>query len=91
MMPIQSSKKLVELVERFYFELPDSEIIGSFLQSDEEEATGTASATSSRKNVCSKKSKKRKDADRNVCTISSTTGIKEATGLLEATSSIIPL
>ena len=58
MMPTQLSKKLIdrysELVESFYFELPDNEIIGSSLQSDEEEAPGAASATSSGKNVCSK-------------------------------------
>ena len=58
MMPTQLSKKLIdrysELVESFYFELPDNEIIGSSLQSDEEEAPGAASATSNGKNVCSK-------------------------------------
>ena len=62
MMPPQLSKKLVdryrELVESFYFEPPDSEIIGSFLQSDEEEAPGAASATNSGKNIRLKKSKK---------------------------------
>ena len=67
MMPTKLSKKLVdqcrELGERFYFEPTGSEIIGSFLQSDEE-------------NVYSKKWKKRKDGDRNVCKISSTTEIK---------------
>ena len=82
MMSTQLSEKLVdrhgELVEHFYFEPPDSEIIGSFLQSDEEEAPGASSATSSGKNVCLKKSKKRKDGDCNVvCTISSTTEIKD--------------
>ena len=53
---IQLSKKLVdrcrELVESFYFEPPDSEIIESFLHSDEEEVAGAASVTSSGKNVC---------------------------------------
>ena len=49
-----------ELVEGFYFEPSDSEIIGSFLQSDEEGAPAAASATSGGKNVWSKKSKKRK-------------------------------
>ena len=51
----QLSKKLVdryrELVEGFYFEPSDCEIIGSFLQSDEEGAPGAASATSGGKNV----------------------------------------
>ena len=78
MMPTQLSKKLVdwyrELVESFYFEPPDCEII---LESDEDEAPGAASATSSKKNVWSKKSKKRKDGDHNVCTICSTTRIKD--------------
>ena len=64
MMPTQSSKKLIdrysELVESFYFELPDNKIIGPFLQSDEEEAPGAASATSSGKNVCPKKFKEEK-------------------------------
>ena len=90
MVPTQLSKKLVnlyrELVESFYFEPPDSEIIGSLLQSDEEEAPGTASATSSGKNVCSKKSKKRKDGDRKVCTISFTTGIKDIRSYSKHTS-----
>ena len=76
-----------ELVENFYFEPPDSEITGSFLQSDEEKAPGAASWTSSGKNICLKKSKKQKDGDCNVCTISSTTGIKDT----EATLSIPPL
>ena len=39
----------------FYFEPSDSEIIGSFLQSDEEGAPGAASATSGGKNVWSEK------------------------------------
>ena len=90
MMPTQSSKKLIdrysELVESFYFELPDNKIIGSFLQSDEEEAPGAASATSSGKNVCSKKSKKRIDANRNVCTISSTTRVKDIRSYFKHTS-----
>ena len=82
MMPTQLSKKLVdrygELVESFYFEPLDSEIIGSFLQSDEEQAPGASSATCIGKNVCLKNSKKRKDGDCNVvCTISFTTGIKD--------------
>ena len=81
MVSTQLSKKLVdryrELVESFYFEPPDNEIIGSFLRSDEQEAPGAVRATSSGKNVYSKKSKKRKDGDRNVYTISSTTGVKD--------------
>ena len=89
-MPTQSSKKLVdryrELVESFYFEPPDSEIIGSFLQSDEEKAPGSASATSSGKNVCSKNSNKRKDGDCNVCTIFCTTGIKDIRSYFKHTS-----
>ena len=80
MMPTKLSKKLVdqcrELGESFYFEPTGSEIIGSFLQSDEVEAPGAASATSNGENVYSKKWKKRKDSDRNVCKISSTTEIK---------------
>ena len=81
MMPTQLSKKLVdqyrELVESFYLEPPDSEIIGSFLQSDEKKGPCAASAISSGKNVCSKKSKKRKDGDGNVYTFSSTTEVKD--------------
>ena len=54
MMPTQLSKKLVdwyrELVESFYFEPPDCEII---LESDEDEAPGAACATRSKKNVWS--------------------------------------
>ena len=42
------------VVESFHFKPPDSEIIRSFLQSDNEEAPGAASATSSGKNICSK-------------------------------------
>ena len=89
------AKKLVdryrELVESFYFEPPDSEMIGSFLYSDEGGAPGGASATSSGKNVCSKKSKKRKDGDRNVCTISSTTGIKDIRSYFKHTSKSTPI
>ena len=81
MMPTPLSKKLVdwyrELVESFRFHPPDSKIIGSFVQSDEEEAHGASSTTSRGENVCSKKSKKRKDGGCNVCTISSTLGIKD--------------
>ena len=90
MMPTQLSKKLIdryrELVKNFYFEPPDSEVIGSFLQSDEEKAPDAASATGSGKNVCSKKSKKRKGGDRNVCTISSTMGIKDIRSYFKHTS-----
>ena len=75
-----------ELVEGFYFEPSDSEIIGSFLQSDEEGAPGAASATSGGKNVWSKKSKKRKGGDRNVCTVSSTTGIRDIRSYFKHTS-----
>ena len=81
MMPTKLSKKLVdqcrELGGSFYFEPTGSEIIGSFLQSDVKEAPGAASATSNGENVYSKKWKKRKDGDRNVCKISSTTEIKD--------------
>ena len=90
MTPTQLSTKLVdryrELVEGFYFEPSDSETIGSFLQSDEEGAPGAASATSSGKNIWSKKSKKQKGGDRNVCTVSSTTGIKEIRSYFKHTS-----
>ena len=90
----QLSKKLVdryrELVEGFYFEPSDCEIIGSFLQSDEEGAPGAASATSGGKNVWSKKSKKRKGGDRNVCTVSSTTGIRDIRSYFKHTSIVKP-
>ena len=56
------------------------------LESDEDEAPGAASATSSKKNVWSKKSKKRKDGDHNVCTISSTTRIKDIRSYFNHTS-----
>ena len=89
-MPTQLSKKLInryrELVQSFYFEPPDSEIIGSFLQSDEEEAPGAASTTNSRKETYLKKSKKQKDGDHNVCTIFSTTGIKDIRSCFKHTS-----
>ena len=89
-MPTQLSKNLVdqyrELVESFYFEPVDSGVIGLFLQSDEEKAPGAAIAKGSRNNVCSKKSKKRKDGDRNVCTISSTTGTKDIRSYFKHTS-----
>ena len=90
MMPIQLSKKLVSrhrvLVESFYFEPPESEIIGSFLQSDEEEAPGAGCTTSSGKKCSSRKLKKRKNGDRSVCTISSTTGIKDIGSYFKHTS-----
>ena len=60
----------------------------SFLQSDEEEAPGAASATGSGKNVCSKKSKNRKDGDNNVCIISSTTAIKDTRSYFKHTSTV---
>ena len=57
-MPTEMSKMLVdgykELVESIYFEPPDSEIIKSFLQSDEQEAPGAASGKSTSENVCRK-------------------------------------
>ena len=87
MMPTQLSKRLVnrykELVENFYFEPPDNDIIGSFVQSDDNVPN---TSMSNGKDVSSKKKTKNTRYERDEVGVKDIRSFFKKTGPVKSTT-----